>query len=136
MRSRHRNWRKRMGSWTRIVSPEVRGFPAFAHAAIAGDQVYVSGMLGLTDDFTAMVEGGIGPETTQTLRHVERILRVCDLGLGDIVKVTAYLVDLSEWDAMNEAYIGAFGAHTPARIAVGCSSLLFGARVELDCIAH
>jgi enamine deaminase RidA (YjgF/YER057c/UK114 family) len=24
----------------------------------------------------------------------------------------------------------------PARIAVGCASLLFGARVELDCVAY
>jgi 2-iminobutanoate/2-iminopropanoate deaminase len=125
-----------MGSWTRITSPQVGEFPAFAHAAIAGDQVYVSGMLGLDDDFSAMVEGGIGPETTQSLRNVERILRACELSLADVVKVTAYLVDLEEWDAMNEAYIAAFGERTPARIAVGCASLLFGARVEFDCIAY
>ena len=50
----------------------------FAHAAIAGDQIYVSGMLGLTDDFQGVVEGGIGPETTQAFRHVERILTAFD----------------------------------------------------------
>jgi enamine deaminase RidA (YjgF/YER057c/UK114 family) len=44
--------------------------------------------------------------------------------------------DLAEWTAMNEAYLDVIGAHTPARIAVGCDALLFGARVELDCIAY
>ena len=46
------------------------------------------------------------------------------------------MTDLGEWDAMNRAYLDAFGPHTPARIAVGCASLLFGASVELDCVAY
>jgi hypothetical protein len=36
---------------------------------------------------------------------------------------------------MNAAYVSAFGPQTPARIAIGCSSLLFGACVEFDTIA-
>jgi enamine deaminase RidA (YjgF/YER057c/UK114 family) len=96
-----------MSEWTRINSPELPELPVFAHAAIAGDHIHLSGMLGLTDDFSGVVEGGIGPETT-----------------------------LGEWDAMNAAYLPAFGARTPARIAVGCAALLFGARVELDCVAY
>ena len=44
--------------------------------------------------------------------------------------------DLGEWQAMNRAYLDVIGAHTPARIAVGCAALLFGARVELDCVAY
>ncbi len=119
-----------------MISPEVREFPAFAHAAVAGDQVYVSGMLGLDDRFEALVPGGVGPETTQALRHAEAILRACDASLADVVKVSAYLVDLGDWDAMNDAYVGVFGPRTPARIAVGCASLLVGARVEFDLIAH
>jgi enamine deaminase RidA (YjgF/YER057c/UK114 family) len=42
---------------------------------------------------------------------------------------------VSGWDDMNAAYIEIFGPHTPARIAVGCSELLFGAAAEFDCIA-
>jgi enamine deaminase RidA (YjgF/YER057c/UK114 family) len=37
---------------------------------------------------------------------------------------------------MNGAYLEVFGAHTPARIAVGCASLLFDAKAEFDCIAY
>ena len=53
-----------------------------------------------------------------------------------MVKVTAYLTDLSQWDEMNRAYIDVFGSQTPSRIAVGCTDLLFGATVEFDCIAY
>ncbi len=125
-----------MPAWTRVNAPELPELPVFAHAAIAGDHIHLSGMLGLTDDFSGVVDGGIGAETTQALRHVSRILAACDASLADVVKVSAFMPDLGEWDAMNAAYLEAFGAHTPARIAVGCASLLFGARVEFDCVAY
>ena len=111
--------------------------PVFAHAATAGGHTYVSGMLGLTDDFSAIVPGGIQAETLQAFRHVERILKTCGLSLSDILKVTVYMTDLSEWPAMNEAYLTLFDeGKTPARIAIGCDSLLFGAKVEFDCIGY
>jgi enamine deaminase RidA (YjgF/YER057c/UK114 family) len=125
-----------MSDWQRINAPGLPEFPAFGHAAIAGPTIYVSGMLGLADDGKGVVEGGVGPETTRSFEFVERILRACDATLADVVKVTVYMTDLGEWDAMNRAYLEVFGERTPARIAVGCASLLFGARVEFDCIAH
>ena len=124
-----------MSSWTRINAPDVPELPVFGHAAVAGDTIYVSGMLGATDDLAGMVPGGIGPETTQAFRLVERILAACGATLSDVVKVGVYMVDLGEWEAMNAAYLEAFGERTPARFAVGVSSLLFGARAEFDCVA-
>jgi 2-iminobutanoate/2-iminopropanoate deaminase len=121
--------------WKRVTAPDVPEVPAFAHAAVAGDTVYVAGMLGLADDGSALVPGGVGPETTQALRLAERILAATGGSLADVVKVSAYMTDLGEWEAMNEAYMEAFGAHTPARITVGVDALLLDARVEFDCIA-
>jgi 2-iminobutanoate/2-iminopropanoate deaminase len=125
-----------MPAWTRVNAPDLPELPVFAHAAVAGDHIYVAGMLGMTADFSGLVEGGIGAETTQALRHVERILGACDATLADVVKVSAYLPDLGEWEEMNRAYLELLGPHTPARIAVGCAALLFDARVELDCVAY
>ena len=125
-----------MPSWKRVIAPDVPELPVFAHAAIAGDQIYVSGMLGLTDDFEGVVDGGIGPETRQAFRHVERILAACDATLADVVKVSVFMPDLAEWGDLNEAYLEIFGSETPARIAVGCKDLLFGARAEFDCVAY
>ncbi len=125
-----------MPSWSRVNTPDIPEFPAFAHAAVADDHIYLAGMLGLNDDSTGVVEGGIAAETKRAPGNVERILHACGASLADVVKVTVYMTNLTEWDAMNRAYIEVFGARTPARIAVGCSTLLFGAKVELDCIAY
>ena len=125
-----------MRAWTRLNAPGLPELPAFCHAAVAGDTIYVSGMLGLRDDFSGVVDGGIGAETRAALAHTERILREAGATLADVVKVSAYLPDLDEWPSMNAAYQDVLGTETPARIAVGCDALLFGARVELDCIAY
>ena len=125
-----------MARWSRLNAPGLVELPVFAHATIAGDHIYVSGMLGVKDDFSGLVDGGIEAETTQALRHVERILHECGASLADLVKVSVYMPDLGEWEAMNRAYLDVIGVHTPARIAVGCAALLFGARVEFDCVAY
>jgi 2-iminobutanoate/2-iminopropanoate deaminase len=83
-----------------------------------------------------LVEGGTGPETTQTLRNIEAILKACDAPLDDVVKVDVFLADMSTFGEMNEAYLGIMGSDPPARITVGGAELALGAAVEIDCIAY
>jgi 2-iminobutanoate/2-iminopropanoate deaminase len=97
--------------------------------------VFVSGMLGAAPGTMDLVPGGIAAETTQALRNIETILAACGCGLADVAKVNVYLTDMAGFGAMNEAYLGVFGAEPPARITVGCTALALGARVEMDCVA-
>ena len=113
----------------------VAGLPAFCHATVAGDQVFVSGMLGAAPGGLDLVPGGIAAETTQALRNIETILAACGCGLADVAKVNVYLTDMADFGAMNEAYLGVFGAGPPARITTGCTGLALGALVEMDCVA-
>jgi 2-iminobutanoate/2-iminopropanoate deaminase len=112
----------------------VARLPAFCHAVIAGQQVYVSGMLGTKRGTLELVDGGVAAQTTQALRNIEEILAACGAGLSDVAKVNVYLTDMSEFSTMNEAYLAAVGDDPPARITVGCSGLALGAAVEMDCI--
>jgi 2-iminobutanoate/2-iminopropanoate deaminase len=109
--------------------------PAFSHAVVAGDTVYVAGTLGTADGGLELVEGGAGEQTAQVLRHIERILSACGASLGDVVKMNVYLTDMSQFEQMNEAYTSFFPGDPPARITVGCSELALGALVEIDCVA-
>lgn len=110
--------------------------PAFCHAVEAGDFVYVSGTLGTVPDSMDLVEGGTGPQTTRTLRHIEAILRECGAALGDVVKMNVFLADMDDFPEMNQAYIEIMGPNPPARITVGRAELALGAAVEIDCIAY
>ena len=110
--------------------------PAFCHASVAGDFIYVSGTLGTKPESFELVAGGTGPETAQTLRNIETILAGCGAGLEHLVKVNVFLTDMTTFPAMNEAYLETLGVDPPARITVGCSALALGAAVEIDAVAY
>jgi 2-iminobutanoate/2-iminopropanoate deaminase len=120
----------------KVVVEGLARVPSFSHAVVAGDQVYVSGSLGTLEDTTDLVDGGTGPQTTQTIRNIERVLQAVGLGLGDVVKMNVYLADMAQFEEMNEAYMAIIGDSPPARITVGGVDLALGAAVEIDCIAY
>ena len=122
-----------MRAWERIIAPGVPEFPMFAHAAVAGDYVYLSGLIGL--DGTTLVDG-VGAQTTQALANAQRVLAACHASLADVVKVTVFLTDMSAWQEMNDAYLSVIGPHTPARTSLGCTGLALGALVEIECVAY
>ncbi len=109
--------------------------PAFSHATLAGDLIFVSGTLGTKAGSFELVPGGTGAETRQTLENIRTILEGCGASLQDVVKVNVFLTDMSTFQDMNRAYLEFFPADPPARITVGCAALALGARVEIDCIA-
>ena len=110
--------------------------PAFSHATVAGDFIYVSGTLGTLPDSFDLVEGGTGAQTRQTLANIRAILGEAGADLSDVVKVNVFLTDLGTFQEMNEAYMEAFGENPPARITVGCAALALDAAVEIDCVAY
>ena len=110
--------------------------PAFSHATIAGDFIYVSGILGTKHDKLEIVDGGITKQTEQILFHFSTILNQCKAGLEDIVKVNVYITDMEQFHDMNSAYLETIAFDPPARITVGVNELVLGAAVEMDCVAY
>jgi 2-iminobutanoate/2-iminopropanoate deaminase len=118
-----------------VITHGLARLPAFSHAAVAGDFVFVSGTLGTVGDTLDLAEGGVGAQTAQAVANIERILASCDADLSNVVKVQVVLTDLDDFAAMNAAYLAAFGDHIPARITFG-AALAMNAAVEIECIAY
>ena len=109
------------------------GLP-FSEAVRVGDLLFMSGQLGNSGGL-GLVEGGVGPETTQTMENIKSVLERNGLGLDRVVKCTVFLADIDEWPLVNEVYKTYFGDNPPARSALAASGLALGARVEIECIA-
>ena len=119
------------------VNVEALGrLPAFCHAVVAGDFIYVSGTLGTLPGGLDLVEGGTREQTAQTLRNIETILQECGASLADLVKVNVFLSDMKTFPEMNAAYLEIIGSDPPARITVGRADLALGAAVEIDAVAY
>lgn len=116
------------------IQPDGPPANPFSPAVRVGDLIFVSGTLGTKPDGT-LVPGGIEAETRQVLENIKRTLAAGGVGMERVVKCTAFLADLKEWPAMNAVYKTYWpSGKYPARAAVQ-ATLLFGARVELECAA-
>ena len=111
----------------------IPGLP-FSEAVDTGDFLFLSGQIGSGAD-GKLVTGGIKAETRQTLANIAAVLKRQGMSMNRVVKVTVMMADMSEWSAMNEEYVAAFGKHLPARSAFGTNGLAMNARVEIECIA-
>ena len=120
----------------KINIPSLLRLPSFCHCVRAGNFVFVSGTVGTNPETNRIVDGGIAGQTRQTLRNIETILRGTGLTLNDMVKADVFLRELDDFAEMNKAYIEVVGSDPPARITVGKADLVFGALVEMDCVAY
>ena len=115
-----------------VVLQTVRETRESGHCA-AGGFVFVSGQFGTDRDNHPV--GDIEQQTTVALDHLEEVLTRAGLTMADVVRITIWLRELNDFDAMNRAYRERFPAPQPARVTVQAAGLLFGAAVEIDAIA-
>jgi len=106
----------------------------YSTAVRVGNMLYASGALGVVPGTGQLAEGGIQPETRQTLENISATLEMFGSSMDRVVKCTVFLADIAEWSAMNEVYV-TFFPNKPARSAVGNVRLGLEARLEIECIA-
>jgi len=104
-----------------------------------GDWVITSGQVGMATDNLgqmALAPGGTVPELRQALANVASVLAQEGATLDDVVKTTLYLIDMSEFGAVNEVWVEYFTDNRPTRSAVAVAALPVGARVEVEAWAY
>ena len=108
----------------------------YSQAIHAGDLVFLSGQVPIDPTTGELVGGDISAQTERVLDNLGAVLAAAGCGFGDVVKTTIYLVDLGDFQAVNQTYAKRFTAAPPARATVQVSALPKGARVEIDAIAR
>ncbi|BCT67289.1 RidA family protein [Nitrosospira sp. NRS527] len=98
-----------------------------------GDTVYVSGQIGL-DPISMQMVNGIEEQIHRVFLNLNAVAAASGGALGDIVKLNVYLIDLANFQKVNEIMASYFDAPYPARAAVGVAALPRGALVEMDAV--
>lgn len=107
----------------------------YSQAIRANGFVFVAGEKGLDPRTGQIVPGGIAAETRQTLENIKAILAEAGTSLDRAVQSFVYMVDLSEFAAMNQVYGEYLVNNPPGRTTVGVTSLPAGARIEITITA-
>lgn len=108
----------------------------YSQAVIHGDTIYVSGQ-GPADPESREVEvESIEDQTEQTLENIGAILEEAGSSLNDVVKANVYVMNMNNYDAINDVYAEYISEPYPARCAVEVADLPVDIGVEIEVVAE
>lgn len=107
----------------------------YSQAAAHRGTLYLSGILPVALEGDPFAAGSFEEQADLVLAHAGAILRKAGASPADIVKVSIYLTDISEWGIFDARYARFVGDHRPARAVIPVPALHHGFAVELELIA-
>jgi 2-iminobutanoate/2-iminopropanoate deaminase len=107
----------------------------YSQAIRAGGFVFLSGQIPLDPATGQIVPGDILAQTERVMKNLAAVLEAAGCTFDDVVRTTIYLVDLGDFQVVNETYGRSFKSAPPARATVQVAALPRGARVEIDAVA-
>jgi len=108
--------------------------PPFSPAVVAGDFVYLSGMLPTGPD-GKVAPGDIRAQTARTLDNLSALLKTHGSRMEQVASVTVYLKQAADFPAMNEVYARYWPKDPPTRTTVVANLLVPEALVEISMVA-
>ena len=108
----------------------------YSTATLAGETIYLSGMIGIDPAVQRPVEGGTLAQARQAFENIKTVLGELGATMNDVLKTTVYLTDIGEFGEVNRLYAEYFGPDYPARTCVEVSRLPLGLSIEVECIAR
>jgi len=121
---------------TIIATEEAPGAVGPYSQGIAADGfVFTAGQVPINPASGKVEAETIEDQTRQVLTNVDAVLRAAGSSLDRVVKMTVFMTDLADFQAMNGVYAEFFPANPPARSAVQVVALPLGVQIEMEAVA-
>ena len=108
----------------------------YSQAILIDRQLYVSGQIPLNPETGQLETATIEQATTRVLQNIEALLQEAGFSKDDVVKVSIFMKNIEEFQAMNTIYAHFFTGVAPARETVQVSRLPLDVNIEISCIAY
>ncbi|WP_417769248.1 RidA family protein [Stappia sp.] len=107
----------------------------YSQAAAYQGTLYLSGILPVAIDGDPFAVRPFDEQADLVLAHAGAILAKAGATVADIVKVSIYVTDISNWAGFDARYARFVGDHKPARAVIPVPALHHGFDIELELIA-
>lgn len=107
----------------------------YSHAVAANGLVFLSGQVAYDRNTKEPVPADVAGQAHWVFANLEAALASAGLDFGDVVKCNVYLIDMTDFDAMNTVYKQYIAAPYPARTTIQVAALPMGARIEIEAVA-
>lgn len=109
----------------------------YSQATIVGDRIYTSGQIAINPKTGTISAENFRDEVIQVLNNIEAILIKGGSSKENIIKLTVFLTDLSQFNEVNIAFEFFFNTkdNFPSRSTVEVSKLPMDVNIEIEAIA-
>ncbi len=97
--------------------------------------VYLSGQTPMDFESGKLIQGDMGAQTAKCFENLKRVMDTASITWDDVAKVTVFLTDMADFQAMNVVYATIFSSPFPARTTIAVAALPLGAQIEIDLVA-
>jgi reactive intermediate/imine deaminase len=118
-----------------IVSSQPAPVGPYSPAVKAGGFIYLSGTLAQDGSGAMVGRGDVGAQTRRIVERLRGVLEASGSSLAQVLTVTVYLRNASDFPAMNDAYRAFWPTDPPTRTTVITDLVLPDALVEMSMVA-
>lgn len=108
----------------------------FNHVVKAGNFIFLSSQLSTDLKTGVIIKGNIKEQTKRAMGNIKFLLKQCDCGMDDIVKIIIYFRNSNDRKEINEVYKQYFtSGQEPAKVSIQAPSPIDGIDIEIEAIA-
>ena len=95
----------------------------YSHISKVGNHITIGGTAGV-DPATGLLAGpDAAAQTRQILRNFQTMLESVGSDLQHIIHINIFLLNMADFESMNQAYTEVMQTHRPARTTIGVAAL-------------
>ena len=95
----------------------------YNHIAKVGQHISIGGTAGFDPATGQLVGADVGAQTRQILKSFAVMLEAVGSDLNHVMHINIFLQQMSDFEAMNAAYVEMMGDHRPARTVIAVKEL-------------
>ena len=106
----------------------------YSQGIVYDNLIFTSGQIPINPKTNEVISEKFENQIDQVLYNLEQVLKAAGSGKKNIIKLTVYLTDLSNFEKLNSAFKSFFIDEFPSRSVVEVSALPKNVQVEIEAI--
>lgn len=107
---------------------------AYSQGIAVDKFVFTSGQIGINPSTGELITENFEDEVRQVLINVQSVLEAGGSNMSNLIKLSVFITDLSNFKLVNDIFIDFFNGDYPARSVVEVSALPLNANIEIEAI--
>lgn len=111
-----------------------KGIGPYSHTVAFSHYNHLSAQLPVDPKTGELVAGGVREQAERCLENLKAVLEGISQSMDDVVRITVFLADIADIDAVDEVYRAFFPSYVPTRTTVAVAALPMNALVQIEAL--